>query len=207
MTKYHGKSCVKCGSTLRYVQAGKIGDCVQCTKDRMNSAYKSNPEKLLSRNRNWRRRNREKRNASERKWYASNRDAQLERGRVYRKNNPEKGLERTRRWIRENPEKKQAARERYRALKQNAKSEPYDFKDICRHYGSYCLKCRKQKKLTIDHIIPLSKGGDDVANNIQPLCFSCNSSKGARHIDYRSDTGPSRWIQQNLLKRRPEATE
>lgn len=40
-----------------------------------------------------------------------------------------------------------------------------------------CVKCRKKKRLTRDHIIPLSKGGDDTITNIQPLCHSCNCRK------------------------------
>lgn len=44
-------------------------------------------------------------------------------------------------------------------------------------YGNKCAFCNQTKKLTKDHIIPLSKGGTDYIENIQPLCKNCNSKK------------------------------
>jgi len=43
-----------------------------------------------------------------------------------------------------------------------------------------CVLCGESElnvKLTIDHIIPISRGGTNYISNIQPLCGSCNSKK------------------------------
>jgi 5-methylcytosine-specific restriction endonuclease McrA len=48
------------------------------------------------------------------------------------------------------------------------------------------LCCKQEKPLTIDHVVPLSLGGSNSIDNLQPLCHQCNSRKGTRIIDYRS---------------------
>ena len=58
---------------------------------------------------------------------------------------------------------------------------------IFKRDGMMCLACghNVEKDLTIDHIIPKSKGGTNDAINLQTLCFICNGLKGNKIINYR----------------------
>ena len=78
------------------------------------------------------------------------------------------------------------SRQKRRAQKTENEHEDYDFEAICAKYGDICVGCGcADQPLTVDHVIPISKGGADAAHNIQPLCQSCNSHKGTKTIDYR----------------------
>lgn len=46
--------------------------------------------------------------------------------------------------------------------------------------GNACLHCGAREALSLDHIHPWSMGGKDTLENLQTLCRSCNSRKGAR---------------------------
>jgi hypothetical protein len=50
--------------------------------------------------------------------------------------------------------------------------------------GYKCLKCGSTKNLSLDHIIPMIKGGLTVIENLQTLCTKCNSSKHTKTISY-----------------------
>ncbi len=43
-----------------------------------------------------------------------------------------------------------------------------------------CVYCGSKSDLSIDHIIPTSKGGDATKNNLVTACMSCNCKKHAR---------------------------
>lgn len=51
---------------------------------------------------------------------------------------------------------------------------------IFKRDGYACLRCGGDSDLTIDHIVPRSKGGANAVSNLQTLCRSCNCSKGNR---------------------------
>ena len=46
-----------------------------------------------------------------------------------------------------------------------------------------CAYCGSKKQLTIDHIIPKSRGGKNTWNNLISSCLSCNLKKGDRTPD------------------------
>lgn len=43
--------------------------------------------------------------------------------------------------------------------------------------GWCCVYCGTDASLTIDHVVPQSKGGHSRPDNLQTLCVSCNSAK------------------------------
>lgn len=56
---------------------------------------------------------------------------------------------------------------------------------ICARLGYRCQMCGKVfslSRLTVDHQLPINRGGDNDEWNLQPLCKSCNSRKQDRLI-------------------------
>ena len=48
--------------------------------------------------------------------------------------------------------------------------------------GHACIYCGSQEKITQDHLIPISRGGDHTAENVAPACLPCNQSKGVKAV-------------------------
>lgn len=77
-----------------------------------------------------------------------------------------------------------------RAQKLRAQVERYTTSEIAARDRYRCGLCRRKVPMdlthphplspTIDHVVPLADGGDDVKANVQLAHFRCNSSKGVR---------------------------
>jgi 5-methylcytosine-specific restriction endonuclease McrA len=52
-----------------------------------------------------------------------------------------------------------------------------DWERLVRRHSGCCAYCGERRKLTMDHVVPLSRGGQHAIGNILPACQSCNSSK------------------------------
>lgn len=87
-----------------------------------------------------------------------------------------------------------AYQRRRRAWRLSAPSEPYTDKLVLATYGTICHLCGEEinldaprlsrdgagweRGLHLDHVIPLSRGGPDLLENLRPAHALCNISKG-----------------------------
>lgn len=72
---------------------------------------------------------------------------------------------------------------------------PFSKKNVMIRDGFICQYCGKQKELTIDHVVPVSRGGKSTFENCVTACKDCNNIK--------SDKLPSE--ARMYLKKKPTA--
>ena len=53
--------------------------------------------------------------------------------------------------------------------------------------GGKCIACGATENLTIDHVVPRSKGGGNKFKNLQTLCRDCNVKKAGLNTDLRRE--------------------
>jgi 5-methylcytosine-specific restriction endonuclease McrA len=132
--------------------------------------------------RRWRAANPERHRESTRAWWEANRDAQYEVNRQWRDANPERYAEMLRDWGTRNRTRRSEYRARRRARKANGFLSERDWSRLVNRLGGRCFYCGSAEPMTIDHIIPLARGGRHTIGNVIPACLSCNCSKQDRLI-------------------------
>lgn len=195
-------ACAKCGEQKKPEEMGKSSS----KKNGLSTRCKLCLSAIA---REWRKKNPESAKASVKKYRDKNREAYLERFKKYKaeKNkSPEykrSVKERNRRYYYSDIEKSRAYYRELRAAskesvsisnrkqklkRKNVKSfKVFNF-EIAKIVKSPCAKCAQPGPSTIDHIIPVSRGGTHSIGNLQPLCKSCNSRKNNRvMMEWRLD--------------------
>jgi 5-methylcytosine-specific restriction endonuclease McrA len=75
----------------------------------------------------------------------------------------------------------QLRRARKLSNRDNAAVYPQDWLGMLRRHCGRCAYCdRRTDRLTMDHVIPISRGGRHAIGNLMPICKHCNSSKGPK---------------------------
>jgi len=145
--------------------------------------------------------------------YSANLEDQREKVRKWRQDNPEKMREAQRRWDRSHPDKRRENRRRSYASnlersREKARSRCAFRRSTRRRallpvtraaidarfaiWRNQCAFCSVDashprnaghERLTVDHVLALTRGGLDEASNIIPVCRRCNSSKHNNSVD------------------------
>jgi uncharacterized protein YdaU (DUF1376 family) len=84
-----------------------------------------------------------------------------------------------------------------RAIATHTEEEWQALLDVC---GDECGRCGAGDNLVKDHVQPIYQGGSDGIENLQPICRSCNSSKGPEVKDFRPNDWRKR-LQERLRER------
>lgn len=138
--------------------------------------HEKHREKLILKTREWRIENRQYTRAFDRRRY---------HGDPERRENVRISVKR---YIQRNPEQYRAKllAHAHRRRSAEGKFTPDQWIWLLDVTGHQCLCCGATEiKLTVDHVIPLSRGGTNWIHNLQPLCWECNFKKFTKTIDYR----------------------
>jgi|TARA_R110000824_G_scaffold48526_2_gene137001 5-methylcytosine-specific restriction endonuclease McrA len=184
------RACRQEQQTKSYARkAGSVSE-YRHLEHKQKYAKKEYREKILARNRQWAKENREQVTRSQLEWQNKNRERVREVNRIWRAANPEKVKAASDRYQKANKQLLLERQHGYRMRREGIESDGHTISEMHDYWRSkgidpkicaYCSKTWEKWKTSIgDHIVPLTRGGTDVLENMNPSCGSCNSSKNNR---------------------------
>lgn len=136
--------------------------------------YEDNKEDFLKNCKNYRENHKEEISMCKKQWYESNKENVLEKCKQYREENPEKMFNNNvKRRLREENQGDGISKEQWLEM-----MLWFDFR--CAYSGEYIGNDSKHR--TVDHIIPLSNGGEHEIWNCVPMYDSYNFSKHNKNM-------------------------
>lgn len=199
------KRCPKCDRFLprshfsksRNRKDGLDWRCKACKSTQERAYRQANPEKERERHSAYQEANREKERERRRAYRQANPEKERERNRAYRQANIEKVRDREKAYREANREKRNQYSSEWRKQNKSKKAEnahrrrsrqkqngvfTISPKDMARIYASPCAGCGTHDGISVDHVVPIAKGGRHSIGNLQPLCVKCNQEKGTRLV-------------------------
>lgn len=188
---FTGAPCPKGHISERMVSNG---GCAKCLSDYALKWHHDNRENAITRMAEWRSKNHDRVVEYSRSYKAENRERFLAGCAAWKAANPERVRASQRAWVLANWEKKRIENQNYRALKKLGEGLSVGLvQRLVRLQKGRCACCAEKvvpEKFHVDHIMPLSKGGEHNDKNIQLLCGRCNLQKHAKHpIDFMQSRG------------------
>ena len=179
--------------TNRQKQRERVAKNQEHIRELKRAHQQAHPERYAEIDRKWKKEHREEVNMQARERRQKDIEHYREIGRKSYERHAEERRKYSLEYYKLHPEKSVAATNRRRALKYASKSThtEEEWQELKAFYSFKCLRCGAQEpdiKLTRDHVVPLTQGGSDSIDNVQPLCARCNSKKNNKHIDYRQAT-------------------
>jgi 5-methylcytosine-specific restriction endonuclease McrA len=141
--------------------------CRKCGYQASKKYAQLHRAEAVARTRKWQMANAEKAKAAYKNYYDNTADYQKDRRAKYLQNNLERHAS--------------AQHKRRAKLKQNGVFD-ISIKELKRLYSAHCFYCGSKGPITLDHIIPIARGGRHSIGNLIAACRSCNSSKNDRLI-------------------------
>jgi len=137
-------------------------------------------------------------------WRSNHKEESREYDKKYFQDNKEKLMNWSKEYSRKNPEYAKRMKMLSKNRKYGVDHEVPDVKTIRKRMNIFkgCCYCGTKEKLTMEHLMPISKGGDHSENNLFGACFSCNSSKQDRDFKewYRKQSFYDKKREYNILQ-------
>ena len=181
------KACTKCNKILiayegnfHKKKGGRYGlhtECKSCRKQYHKQWRKNNFDHCKEYDAQWRENNREHYREYKKQYYKDNEEYYKELSAQWRKNNPDKrfNYNNSRRLKEESQGRGITSEQWYKMM------EFFEWK--CAYSGEYLGGDNKDKKRTVDHIIPLDNGGLNEPWNCVPMYRPYNTSKHTRNME------------------------